>query len=184
METFRAPFEVASLLDSNAGSVIERSGSSIVITIGPDRARLKSKDPVARCAASLRATVKLDPATFFPLYIEGEAVESGCDLQFAPVMQYGSRNRAPAKSNFRKGATFRMEFALQHDKFGRPENSFWICVAQRYVQPWNTDYSSLYYWGRQTPVTAGESAHRLIKEVRTTAKEFGGESQLRFDTEK
>jgi hypothetical protein len=55
-------------------------------------------------------------------------------------------------------------------------------VAQRYVQPWDSDSLTLYYWGRQTPVTAGDAAHRLIKEVRTSAKQFGAESQLRFDT--
>ena len=97
-------------------------------------------------------------------------------------MQYGARNTGPAKSNFRKGATFRMDFALQHDRLGHPENSFWICVAQRYVQPWDTSNFSLYYWGRRVPVTAGGTAQRLVKEVRTTAKEFGAESQLRFDT--
>ncbi len=182
MELFRAPFAMASLLEGAGATVVEHSEYAITLGIVPDRTRLKSKDPAVRCAASIRATLKLDPATFFPAQLEGEVVESGCDLQFAPVTQYGSRNRAPVKSSFRKGAAFRMEFALQHDKFGHPENSFWICVAQRYVQPWNTDDSSLYYWGGRVPVTAGEAAHRLIKEVRTTAKEFGGESQLRFDT--
>jgi len=160
MEAFRPPFAVASLLEGAGASVSEHSETAITLAIVPDRARLKSKDPAVRCAASIRAILKLDPATFFPTRIEGEVVESGCDLQFAPVMQYGSRRKEPVKSSFRRGATFQMEFVLQHDKFGRPENSFWICVAQRYVQPWNGDHSWLYYWGRQVPVTAGEPAHR------------------------
>jgi hypothetical protein len=181
MEVFRPPFAVASLLDSGDASVLERSATAVTMAIAPDRARLKSKDPVVRCAASIRATLKLDPSTFFPISLNGQVVDSGCDVQFAPVVQYDSGSRAPVKSSFRKGSTFQMDFALQHDKFGHPENSFWICAAQRYVQPWNTDDSSLYYWGRRVPVRAGQAAHRLIKEIRTTAKEFGGESQLRFD---
>jgi len=177
MDVFRAPFSIAGLLE---GSNVTASGSTL--TILPDKARLKSKDQAVRCAASLRATVQLDPATSFPAKIEGEVVETGCDLEFSPVMQYGARNTGPAKSNFRKGATFRMDFALQKDRLGHPENSYWIAVSQRYMQPWDTANYSLYYWGRRVTVTAGSAAYRLIKEVHTTAKEFGAESQLRFDT--
>ena len=178
MEIFRPPFSVAALLE-DAGATLS---GALTLNLAPDKARLKSKDPTVRCAASIRATVTLDAATFFPSGIEGEVVESGCDSQFAPVMQYGSRATSPAKSSFRKGAAFRMDFALQPDRLGHPENSFWICVGQRYVQPWDTGNLSLYYWGRRMTVNAGSAAHRLIKEVHTTAKEFGAESQLRFDT--
>jgi hypothetical protein len=177
MDYFRAPFSVLSLLE---GANVALAGSTL--TILPDKARLKSKDAALRCAASIRATVQLDAATSFPTRIEGEVIENGCDLEFAPVMQYGARNTGPAKSNFRKGATFRMDFALQPDRLGHPENSFWIAVIQRYVQPWDSGNFSLYYWGRRVTVTAGGAAHSLVKEVRTTAKEFGAESQLRFDT--
>lgn len=176
MDYFRAPFSVAALLE---GANATAAGSTL--TILPDKARLKSKDNAVRCAASIRATVQVDPATSFPTRIEGEVAETGCDLEFSPVMQYGSRSTGPAKSNFRKGATFRMDFALQQDRLGHPENSFWITVSQRYVQPWDSENFSLYYWGRRVTVTAGGAAHRLVKEVRTTAKEFGAESQLRFD---
>jgi hypothetical protein len=55
-------------------------------------------------------------------------------------------------------------------------------VSQRYLQPWDSDNFSLFYWEHRVTVTAGGDARRLIKEVRTTAKEFGAESQLRFDT--
>ena len=83
-------------------------------------------------------------------------------------------------SQFRKGASFRVVYALQKDKFDKPANSFWISTEQHYVQPWNSDARVLYYWGRQVPVTR---THGLSPGQRhqTTAKEFGADSQLRFD---
>ena len=83
-------------------------------------------------------------------------------------------------SQFRKGAAFRVAYALQKDKFDNPANSFWISTEQHYEQPWNSDARVLYYWGRQVPVTRS-TGHRLVKDIKTTAKEFGAGSQLRFD---
>ena len=178
MGIFRPPFEVAVLLEGTHATIVDHSPSAITLAIAPDKTRLKAPDYAARCAASIRATVKLDAATFFPMQIEGEVVERGCDTQFQPVLQYGAHGNGPAKSNFRKGTTFRMRFELQNDRFGHPENSFWIAVDQHYEQPWDADSVLLYYWGRQIPVTAGPAAHHLIKDVRTTAREFGAESKL------
>jgi hypothetical protein len=83
-------------------------------------------------------------------------------------------------SQFRKGATFRVTYALQKDKFDNPANSYWISVAQHYSQPWNKEARLLYYWGRQFRVPRNDGA-RLVKEIKTTAQEFGAGSQLRFD---
>lgn len=182
MDSFRPPFQVSALLEGAHATVVERAPAGITLAVVPDKSRLKSQDYAVRCAASIRATFRLDPGTFFPMYLEGEVVEQGCDNQFQPILQYGARNSGPVKSNFRKGATFRIQFALQKDKFGHPEHSFWIAVDQHYVQPWNSESVLLYYWGRQVQVAAGDAAHHLIKDVKTTAKEFGGESTLRFDT--
>jgi hypothetical protein len=82
-------------------------------------------------------------------------------------------------SQFRKSAAFRVPYALQKGKFDNAANSFWISTEQRYEQPWNSDTRVLYYWGRQVP-TRG-TGHRLVKDIKTTAKEFGAGSQLRFD---
>jgi hypothetical protein len=38
----------------------------------------------------------------------------------------------------------------------------------------------LYYWGRQVLVSRN-TGHRLVKDIKTTAQEFGAGSQLRFD---
>jgi hypothetical protein len=174
------PFDVALLLKSANAKLIDRSGSAIRIEVLPDRSRTKSPDYSVRCAASIKASVQLDPATFFPLRIEGEVAESGCNGEFQPVVHYETVTRQPMVSQFRKGTTFLVAYALQKDKFDNPANSFWISSEQHYSQPWNADARVLYYWGRQVPVIP-TTGHRLVKDVRTTAKEFGAGSQLRFD---
>jgi hypothetical protein len=174
------PFQVALLLKSANAKLIDRSASEIRISVVPDHSRTKSRDYNVRCAASIKATIELDARTFFPVRIEGDVAESGCDGEFRPVVHYETVTRQPMVSQFRKGAAFRVAYALQTDKFDNPANSFWISTEQHYEQPWNSDARVLYYWGRQVPVTHS-TGHRLVKDIRTTAKEFGAGSQLRFD---
>jgi hypothetical protein len=174
------PFQVALLLKSPNAKLIDRSASEIRISVVPDHSRTKSRDYNVRCAASIKATINLDATTFFPVRIEGDVAESGCDGEFQPVVHYETVTRQPMVSQFRKGAAFRVAYALQKDKFDNAANSFWISTEQHYEQPWNSDSRVLYYWGRQVPVTRS-TGHRLIKDIRTTAKEFGAGSQLRLD---
>jgi hypothetical protein len=174
------PFDVALLLRSSTAEVIERSASAIRIGVLPDKSRTRSPDYSVRCAASIKATIELDPATFFPTKIEGEVTEKGCNGQFTPVVHYEKWTTAPLISQFRKGATFRVLYTLQKDKFDNPANSFWISTEQHYVQPWKSDARVLYYWGRQVPVSR-TTGHRLIKDIQTTAQEFGAGSLLHFD---
>jgi hypothetical protein len=174
------PFEVALLLKSANARLIDQSGSAIRISVLPDRSRTKSREYNVRCAASIKAAIQLDPVTFFPLRIEGEVTESGCNGEFQPVVHYETVTRQPMVSQFRKGATFLVAYALQKDKFDNPANSFWISSEQHYSQPWDADARVLYYWGRQVPVIR-TTGHRLVKDIKTTAKEFGAGSLLRFD---
>ena len=174
------PFDVALLLKSSNATVVEQSEAAIRISVLPDKSSAKSPEYNVRCAASIKASIQLDPVTFFPLRIEGEVAESGCDGEFQPVVHYETVTRQPMVSQFRKGATFRVVYALQEDKFGNPLNSFWISTEQHYVQPWKADSRVLYYWGRQVPVTR-TTGYRLVKDIRTTAREFGAGSVLRFD---
>jgi hypothetical protein len=174
------PFDVAVLLNSSTAAVIQQSANAIRISVLPDKSRTHSPDYSVRCAASIKATIELDPATFFPTRIEGEVTETGCNGQFTPVVHYERWTTRPMVSQFRKGASFRVVYALQKDKFENPANSFWISTEQHYVQPWNSDVVVLYYWGRQVPVTHA-SGHRLVKDIKTTAQEFGAGSELRFD---
>jgi hypothetical protein len=174
------PFEVAILLTSSNAGLVRQTASAITVLVLPDKARLKSPEFNVRCAASIKATIELDPATYFPMSIDGEVVEAGCDSRFLPVLHDGSVNREPMTSQFRKGATFRVTYALQRDKFENPANSYWISVAQHYDQPWNKQATLLYYWGRQFRVPRND-ASRLVKDITTTAQEFGAGSTLRFD---
>ena len=174
------PFDVALLLKSASAKVMEQSASAIRISVLPDKSRTKSPEYSVRCAASIKATIELDPTTFFPIRIAGDVTESGCDGEFQPVVHYETVTRQPMVSQFRKGASFRVGYALQKDKFDNPANSFWISNEQHYSEPWNADARVLYYWGRQVPVNRS-TGHRLVKDVQATAQEFGAGSQLRFD---
>jgi hypothetical protein len=174
------PLRVPLLLKGVRARLIDRSASAIHISVLPDGSRTKSPDFDVRCAASIKADIQLDPSTFFPMVIDGEVAESGCDGEFQPVIHYETVTRQPMASQFRKGASFHLVYALQKDKFGNPENSFWISTEQHYSLPWKSEARVLYYWGRQFPVTQ-EKGYRLIEDTKTTAREFGAGSEVRFD---
>jgi hypothetical protein len=176
------PFDVAILLKSANARLQPRTGSTIAIAVLPDKTKLHAPEYAIRCAASIKATIELDPAGYFPVSIEGEVAESGCDSTFVPVVHYETASRQPMVGQFRKGAAFLVKYALQKDRFENPENSYWISVTQHYLQPWNSEAKLLYYWGRQFRVFPNHATH-LVKDVKTTAQEFGVGSQLRFDKE-
>jgi hypothetical protein len=173
------PFQVEFLLQSSNAKVVSRDAQAITIAVSPDKARQKSTEYGIRCAAAISATVELDPATFFPLRIEGRVVDSTCDAMFRPVMHDTPITRSPMSSNFRKGTAFRVIYALQKDRFENPANSYWITTEQHYDQPISEDFTVVYYWGRQFRIRA-ENGRRLIKNITTAAKEFGAGSQLTF----
>jgi hypothetical protein len=179
MDEFRAPFELQELLKSSQVKVLEEWEGGVAISILPDKTRQRSEDPAVRCAASIEAVVKLDLATMFPQSVEGKVVENGCDQRATPLVQYGRSVTAPMRAIFRKGASFRMEFKLQKDKFGKAANSFWICSSQHYLMPWDSENGLLVYWGRQVPVKAG--GRQLAKDIEIKAREFGAGSAVRFD---
>jgi len=179
MDDFRAPFEIQELLKSSQAKVLEEWEGGVAISILPDKTRQRSDDPSVRCAASIQAVVRLDLATLFPQSVEGKVVDGGCEQRAAPVVQYGKATAAPMRTIFRKGASFRMEFKLQKDKFGNARNSFWVCTSQHYLMPWDADNGLLVYWGRQVTVKAG--GHQLVKDIETKAREFGAGSEVSFD---
>ena len=181
MDTIRDPFPLANLLRSAKVRVMGRSESGITLSIWPDKSRLRDSDFSIRCAASIRATVRLDPVTFFPVWFEGDVMESGCNLQSDPITHYAAVRAGPATNLFQKSARFRLEFVLQKDKFQNPANSAWICTRQEFDQPWSPGAQYLYYWGRQLAVRNTSAGRRIVKVVQTTAREFGAETQLLFD---
>ena len=173
------PFNVALLLKSTNGKVTARSSDTVTVEVLPDKSRQHDPEFGARCASSIEATIRLDTKTLFPLSIEGRVADAGCNGDFMPVMHDTPIDRGPMSSNFRKGSTFRVVWALQKDRFDTPTNSFWMVTEQHYDQPISEDMTVLYYWGRQFRVRTAQ-AHRLVKDVTTTAQEFGAGSQLTF----
>lgn len=179
MDEFHAPFEVQELLRGSQATTVADWEGGAAISITPDKVRQRSSDPAIRCAASIEATVRLDLGSFFPRSIEGKVVGDGCELRGAPVVQYGGAANAQMRSTFRKGASFRMVFQLQKDKFGNEANSYWICTSQHYLMPWESDSDAIAYWGRQMHVKTG--GHQLVKDIETRAREFSADSAVTFD---
>jgi hypothetical protein len=107
-EQMRSPLRLESLLRSRRVKLLSRSADAITLAIQVNRALLHDSDQDVRCTASTQATVKLDPATWFPLHVEGEIVESGCEGKTTPQLHYGQEHRqGPAQRLLRKGTSFR-----------------------------------------------------------------------------
>lgn len=162
---FRMYFDPAELL---RGANIR--ARDLTLEIHADHERMKSQDFAVRCAASVEATVELDPATFFPRRIEGKAAENGCH---AFTDAAGNEFHTP----FAKDSSFVVEYRLQPDKFGHPERSFWIRTREHWAMP--RDFDFIRYWGRgfQAKVKS-KAGQQWVKDVRTTAQEFGVESKV------
>jgi hypothetical protein len=173
------PFDISLLLASTHATLAPSSGGTVAITIAPVSAPHPAPYAV-RCAASIQATVHLDPATFHPTLIEGRVAGSGCNATFQPSLHFESLTREPLITQFRAGATIRIVYGLQKDKFDNPANSFWLITEQHYDYPWRNSSAVLYYWGRELPVNVAR-ASRLVRNARITAREFGAGSLIRFD---
>jgi len=172
-EAFRPAFAVEELLKSANVRVVSRS-PDVKIEVLPDKQRQKSLDPRVRCAASLKATVELDSTTSFPREIGGRVDGDGCVFAQQIPLYYGAQESAYTQTSFRKGASFRVVYELQADKFQTPEHSFWIRVEEHYDMPLHTTTGAMVYWGRSFRLLPG-SGGRIVKDVQTTAQEFGTE---------
>jgi hypothetical protein len=83
----------------------------------------------------------------------------------------------------RKGTTFRLEYALQPDRFGNHSNSYWISVDQHWSRPFQQNANGVVYSNRMFKLARDIPGPRLIQDSQTTAREFGAESVTRFDTD-
>ncbi|HUA59889.1 MAG TPA: hypothetical protein VML19_14110 [Verrucomicrobiae bacterium] len=176
-EAFRPAFDVSELLKSNHVRLVSRPPKDIVLTILPDKEREKATDRRVSCAASIRATVALDPLTSFPRQIDGELVGSGCAPTAEVPLHYGREDVINTRLSFQKGAKFYMTFELQPDRFQNPQRSFWIRVSEHYEMPLVARTGAMVVWGRRFPMTIG--LQRVVKDVRTVAREFGTETTIR-----
>ncbi|HEY1340532.1 MAG TPA: hypothetical protein VGF59_23630 [Bryobacteraceae bacterium] len=182
-EQLRSPLRIEALLRSTRVKLLSRTAEAIAIAIQPNKSLLHSSDEDVRCTASTRAVVKLDPASFFPVRVEGEVVESGCEGEVNPVMHYGEDPLTrPARRMLRKGTAFRLDYALQADRFGHPENSFWISVSQHWSRPFAARAAALVMFGRRFDLDPNIGDRRMIVDVQTVAREFGVASETRFET--
>jgi len=178
----RSPLRLEELLRSTRVKLGPRSSDAITVAISPDKSLLTSADEKVRCTASIRAVLRLDPETYFPLTAEGEVVEKGCEAVVQASVHYGEEAPMKARRLLHKGTTFQLEYALQPDKFGNPANSFWICVAQHWTNPVDKNARAIIYWNRRLDFADTISGRKMIQDRRTLAREFGVESQTRFDT--
>jgi hypothetical protein len=186
LDELRTPFKVESLLKSAKVKLVERSAAGVTLAIQPDKSRLYAEQHDVRCTASIRATVRLDAATFFPILIEGEVAESGCEVEAQPELHYGEEplKQQRLQRMLRKGTTFRMNYALQQDKFGNPGNSFWIAVEQHWSRPFLQSAKAVIFWNRRFDLSPAVPDRRLVQSVETVAQEFGVASETRFDIPK
>ena len=182
-EQIRSPLRLDSLLRSRRVKMATRSADAVTLAIQANKALLHDTDLDVRCTASVQATVKLDPVTWFPLQVEGEIVESGCEGETTPQLRYGEEPRlGAARRLLRKGTSFRLDYALEADKFGHPENTFWISVAQHWSRPFLDHSGAVIFWNRRFDLDPNISGRRMILDTRTIAREFGADSQMRLDT--
>jgi hypothetical protein len=182
-EPLEPPFRMESLLQSANVKLRDRSPSAITLQIQHDKSRVHDAQHDVRCTASIQATLRLDPATFFPMRLEGEVVDSGCEGDTTQELHYGeAQPQRPFHRLLRKGTTFRLEYVLQPDKFGNQSNSYWISVDQHWSRPFQQNANGVVYSNRMIKLVRNIPGPRLIQDSQTTAREFGAESVTRFET--
>lgn len=177
-------FQEENLLASRLVKLQSRSASEIALEIPVDKALTKSKDPFQRCTASVKATLHLDAATYFPKRIAMEVVGSGCEQVRGVVNHYD--NAAPltnARSTLTKGATLEREYVLQKDKGGDTTKNFWMCMHQHSVRPLRDSATLLLVWGRSFEIGEPVSGRHVEVDALTIANELASESLLKFDTQ-
>ena len=177
-EAFRPPFDIPALLKSRQVRFVSRPPKATILEVFPDKDRQRSPDPDVGCTASIRATIELDAATSFPRRMEGEVVGAGCAPSARVPVYYGREEIMQTRRSFQKGARFQMIFELQADRFRNPQHSFWIRTFEHIDAPLGTAVGGIVYWGRRFPITLFRP-ERVVKDARTTAREFGTESTVR-----
>ena len=179
LDPSEVPFQIEALLKSTRAKL--GKGPPITLSIQDDKSRRYDPSAAVRCTASIRATIRLDPATYYPLHLEGEIVDSGCEATGTQELHHGGEPfHGPLRQMLRKGTTFSLDYALQKDKFGNASRSYWIAAEQHWSRPFRNDAQGLVYMNRRFTIDPAPD-RRLLEDVRTTAREFGAESSTRFD---
>jgi hypothetical protein len=176
------PLSVRSLLKSANATLLAASGDFYRIAIHRDKARLHETQHEVRCAASVEGLIQLDRASMFPIHVEGKLVDSGCESVTQAELHYGEEPiTKPIPRALFKGTTFRMEFSLQQDRYGNPANSYWISTEQHWYGP-IARAAAVILDNRRFVLTPSLKSGFLVKDLQTTAQEFGVQSSTRFDS--
>jgi hypothetical protein len=177
--TAASTVKVAQLLKTRKAKVTSQSAKGIALEIMPDKDLLRSQDHDIRCAASIRAQIVLDPATFFPRRVTGTVTELGCDRrEDPPPTYYGEKVRGPVRPLFHKGASFQLEYELQNDKFQNATRSYWARTREHGDTPrWHSG-GFFIYWGRSVKIESTVKGQRMVEDYKLTAQEFGVESRI------
>jgi len=179
-QTRSSSFSLKDLLKASKATIRSQSARGITLVIPPDKQLQKSSDEHVRCAASIRATIVLDPATHFPRRIEGSVVDAGCDQQTeAPPTYYGETPlRGRARTLFHKGARFQIDYELQPDRFNNADRSYWARTGQHFDAPrWHSG-GVFIYWGRSIPIASVIGGQRIVEDFTLVAQEFGAQSRI------
>jgi hypothetical protein len=156
------------LLKSRNATITEQDAAHVTIAVSPDK-HLPSSDPLAKCAAVMQGTVRLDRATFFPQVIRAEVIANGCHVKSGKNSWY-----------LVKGTSFELEYSLQKDRFGKTENDFWI-LARKRVESAPEQPGTYLMRNRKFAPNAPKLKQGLVSELHTVAQEFGSQSRISFE---
>jgi hypothetical protein len=177
-------FRMEAFLESHQVKIQSRTAQAITLTIREDKHAMESDDPVKHCVASVRGTLRVDPATFFPTHIEVTMPSTACvQKRIDAANHYDDTPLKNVTGGSTKGTFFRYDYELQKDKGGDPAKDFWICVRRYSVRPLEKGAQAMVISGRRLPLTS-TGDRRIVLEGRTAASELSAESLIKFETEK
>ena len=178
---YQEVLKIPDVLASRKVKIQSRSATRITLAISPDSNRMTSKDPAERCAASVHATLYLDPASSFPKAIEIRVPGRSCELMVAATENhYGDTELRHVRGGYPKGAVLDFEFEFHRDKAGNTTKDFWIGTHRHSVRPLSNNNGGMIVSGRLFPLQTGPN-RRLVMDTRTTATELSAESTLTFE---
>jgi len=174
-------FEMEAFLESRQVKIQSQTADTITLAIREDKKAMASSDPAQRCVASVRGTVLIDTATFFPKHIDVTMPSKACMNKLTEVENhYGDEPLKNISGGSTKGTFMRNEYQLQKDKSGDPAKDFWICVRRYGVRPLEKGANVLVVSGRRFALTSSGD-RRIVVEGRTTATELAAESTVTFE---
>lgn len=172
------------LLRSRQVKIKSRSAAAITLVITEDKSLANAPDLLQKCAASLRATVELDPATFFPVRFEINVPGHNCEqTSTTTANHYDDTPIRRATAGPFKDSTLRFEYELQKDRAGDRSKDYWICKHRSNIRPLGGAPSGMIVSGRLFSMKGGPD-RRLVVDTKTTAAELATESMIKFETEK